>query len=325
MVSLFLIAALGSGSADCLPPKEAKCFCDNGVAATGLDCERSGIKCGSCDHTSGYSLDTDTWRCIKRKCTCRNGTPAIGDDCDADANGAEICLKCDEGYKMDWATNTCAGEPVSGTPCTCFQGVGNPEGLAYKESDEILSTVNGKREKTIGCPEERRNACVGCPQPGWILDRSTNTCRPEENNCTASFYQGCNYTGKVCHMSWLSNTWGILEDTMSRRYLDGPWDKRNNFKYFASYDAKQCDWIESGVGSIRRPTNNLGDKNYKCFLRIRSHVNYLQEFRILMDDDQVQCFGKSEHTIKGGPQDADKKIAGKVVAITKEYPRPPHC
>lgn len=124
---------------------------------------------------------------------------------------------------------------------------------------------------------------------------------------------------------------------MNNPNLDTVWDKKNNFKNFASYNAKQCDWMESGVGSIKRPTkgqmgtwkttpnsqgnNHTGD--FKCFLRLRSHESFNQKFRILKQDEEVQCFAKSEHNITGGRQDVDKEIARKVVAITKEFTR--HC
>jgi hypothetical protein len=130
-------------------------------------------------------------------------------------------------------------------------------------------------------------------------------------------------------MSWTSKTWGNDEPSMQTRSspaswitnLGSAWDKRNNFKNFASYDAKQCDWIESGVGSIKRPTKGQGRLKQDdltrrfgslgCDLRIRSHESWNQKFRVLGKDEEVQCFAKSE------------ELAVKVVAINKEFRR--HC
>lgn len=39
------------------------------------------------------------------KCFCDNGSEAVGDDCDED--GLEICMTCDRGFKINWATSKC--------------------------------------------------------------------------------------------------------------------------------------------------------------------------------------------------------------------------
>jgi len=105
------------------------------------------------------------------------------------------------------------------------------------------------------------------------------------------------------------------------------WDARDNFKNFASYDAKQCDWMSSGVGSIKRPTKNQVP-TFKCMLRLRTLEDYptaqnTRKFRVVMHDQEVKCFAKSDHNISGGPQDVDKEIAVNVAAITKEWDNPP--
>jgi hypothetical protein len=51
----------------------------------------------------GFSLANGS--CDENTCTCENGTPATGAECTED-NG-EICVECEEGYKLDVKTGLC--------------------------------------------------------------------------------------------------------------------------------------------------------------------------------------------------------------------------
>jgi len=260
---------------------------------------------------------------------------------------------------MNWTTNSCE---LDGEKCACFQGEGNPEGVAYREGDEITEIIDGQKTPFQPCiaQSENRNMCVGCTQPGWVLytpEPAINQCFPQVDNCHISFYQGCNFTGKVCHMSWMMDGTGNEEPgvesfTMPRGSL---WHERNGFENLPSYDPKQCDWISSGIGSVRRPTKGEDGYNYRnpnsqgrvkfgnvpfhCWVRIRAAESIHEKFRVLYDDEEVKCFETSDHNLKGTPKfqdrrwskgdnggkqpNIDKELATNVYAVTKEFLR--HC
>jgi hypothetical protein len=108
--------------------------------------------------------------------------------------------------------------------------------------------------------------------------------------------------------------------------LGGVFDQNNNFKNYDTWDPEQCDWIYDGIGSVKQypyipVTSVKSDIKFGCDLRIRAAVNWHHDARVLQGGSDkgvhdVQCFETSAAA-------GDKKIAKKVVAITREYR--PHC
>jgi len=256
---------------------------------------------------------------------------------------------CNEGYTLNWTTNTCEKEVVVEKSCSCFQGPGNPEGAAYNVGDEVISLIDGERKTFIPCTEEKQTACMSCTQPGWIPDLEMGNsggamvCRPERRSCRATLYQGCNFTGKECHISWdstrhaerdNSSKWAIEnpdrafaneEMGIKNPVLGGVFDQNNNVKNYDMWDPEQCDWIYDGIGSVKQhPYISIRGKFYQqfgCDLRIRAAENFEEDAKVLQGGSDkgvhdVECFKTSEDEV-------DKKIAKKVVAITREYR--PHC
>jgi hypothetical protein len=204
---------------------------------------------------------------------------------------------------LDVASGTCVLEPVS--ECKCFHG-----GLAYQPGEAEFKIVNGERKKVEPCnkhtPEvSAGNACLSC-KDGWEINQGRNNiCKPKNDNCEISFYQGANYTGKVCHLTW---------------FQKGYWDRDGNPGYyrqevddletFEQYQEEMCGWMrQSGVGSIKRDYKILTgiSRPYGCKIKIESLdkskkpmiVDSNQEFPDLQRDAEYTLLPKPIRFIRG--------------------------
>ena len=57
----------------------------------------------------GWNVSDDKTKCVANTCSCPKGTAAAGAKCVTD--GAEICDRCNAGFKLDRASGTCTGMP----------------------------------------------------------------------------------------------------------------------------------------------------------------------------------------------------------------------
>ena len=84
------------------------CTCENGEAATGVDCVIDGAaNCASC--SSGFNLQSDA--CVENVCTCESGTGATGSDCPTD--GDAKCVSCNPAGTQEYTGYELIGETCS--------------------------------------------------------------------------------------------------------------------------------------------------------------------------------------------------------------------
>jgi len=298
------------------PETCAECFCENGIAATGPDCQESGIKCVSCDDGHTEYTYNGQMRCGEKKpCTCENGTAAEGVDCEEArqlGDDGDVCNICNKGYVMNWSTSTCNPEPLP--DCKCFGGI------PYKGGDKVMSVVDGERVETFPCNVAGKNACLGCKQ-GWVLDDGGNNfCKPKDDNCEVSFYQGANYTGKVCHVSWEHNMYWQSQGGVGyyRSEID-------DIESFDSYNEEMCAWMrQSGIGSIKRDYQvpQDGTRPHGCQLRIRTDSDELlkecnQATACKEDKESTEC-KKCKYTKASDPPTMGTKF--QIVDTNQEFP-----
>ena len=65
----------------------------------------SGCEVSSCD--TGWSASVDRTDCTANTCSCPNGVASSGAKCPSE--GAERCISCDSGFKLDALGHNCTG------------------------------------------------------------------------------------------------------------------------------------------------------------------------------------------------------------------------
>lgn len=135
------------------------CRCPKGVAATGLLCNTTDVRCASCLEPWYYL--TDQLTCESKQCTCANGVAGYEEACPT--HGTEHCVSCDDFFHME--DNACESNV-----CNCPNGVTN----------------------NTECPIHGGTRCASCDD-GFHLDG--DVCAPNECTCSGN---GVAVTGTEC-------------------------------------------------------------------------------------------------------------------------------